>query len=318
MMECWVGLGDGSTVLLPDAVRWEFCYGTGVPCDSFFVRCLWETGQEKVLSQACRFFADWEGQRVFTGVVDEFSCACSAEGLYLELSGRGMAALLLDNEAMPAQYQMATRADIVADHVTPYGIEVVGGWSLPTVNEFTVTSGVSEWSVLHEFACYYGGIVPRFDRMGRLVLDGHETDSEGLQISDSTALVGWEYREERHGVLSQVAVRRRSAWDTQWVSDPAFIAEGGNARRVVTVPNATGSAAMRYSGDYQLRASRSGRVRLNMTVAGAFLAWPGQLVQVSREGFGANGLYRVAQTEVVCGQDGLTTTLVLGEPDSMI
>ncbi|HIT32675.1 MAG TPA: hypothetical protein IAC25_07575 [Candidatus Enterenecus stercoripullorum] len=318
MITCWVILGDGSVVTLPQAVRWEFCYGTGVPCDSFFVRCLWETGKERVLSKACRFCASWEGERVFTGVVDEFSCVCGQEGLYLEVSGRGMAALLLDNEAMPAQYQMATRSDIVADHVAPYGIETVGGWSLPAVSEFTVTSGVSEWSVVQEFACYHGGVVPRFDRLGRLVLNGHDDGQGTLRIGEGTAVSGWEYREERHGVLSQVAVRRRSSWDTQWVSDPAFLAEGGNARRVVTVPNATGSAAMRYSGDYQLRASRSGRVRLTMTVAGAFLAWPGQLVQVALPDFGANGLYRVAQAEAACGQEGLTTTLVLGEPDSMI
>lgn len=317
MMECWVILGDGSTLTLPTALRWEFCYGTGTPCDSFLIRCLWESGQEKLLSGACRFCARWEGERVFTGVVDDFACICGKDGLYLELSGRGLAALLLDNEAMPAQYQQATRDDIVANHVTPYGIETVGGRGLPPVSGFTVTSGVSEWSVLNEFACYYGGVVPRFDRMGRLLLDPHE-DGEILWITDTTPLTGWEYREERHGVLSQVAVRRRSSWDTQWVSDPAFLAEGGCARRVVTVPNTTGSAAMRYSADYQLRASRSQRVRLTVTAAGGFLAWPGQLVWVSLPGFGANGLYRAARAEVSCGSEGLTTTLVLGEPDSMI
>jgi len=53
-------------------------------------------------------------------------------------------------------------------------------------------------------------------------------------------------------------------------------------------------------------------------VAGGFLAEPGSLVQVSLPGFGANGLYRAARVEVSCGTEGLSTTLVLGEPDSMI
>ena len=318
MMECWVTTGAGEKLTLPESVRWELCHGTGVPCDSFFVRCLWESGQERLLSGACRFFAQWEGERVFTGVVDEFACLCGADGLYLEMSGRGMAALLLDNEAMPAQYQLATRADLVADHVSPYGVEAVGGWSLPAVSGFTVGSGVSEWSVVQEFACYHGGVVPRFDRWGRLVLDPHQDGGAGLRLTDAVPLTAWEYREERHGVLSQVAVRRRSSWDTQWVSDPAFLAQGGCARRVVTVPNTTGSAAMRYSGDYQLRASRSGRVRFSVTCPGAFLAWPGELVEADLPGFGANGTYRVAQAETACGREGLTTTLVLGEPEAMI
>lgn len=317
MMECWVTCGDGKTLTLPTAVSWELCYGTGTPCDSFFVRCLWESGQEKLLSPACRFFAQWEGERVFTGVVDEFACVCGSDGLYLELSGRSMAALLLDNEALPAQYQRATLADIVSDHVTPYGIKVVGGGKLPAVSGFTVSGGASEWSVVQEFACYYGGVVPRFDRQGQLVLDGH-SDKETLMIADGNFLTSWEYREQRHGVLSQVAVRRNTAGGIQWVSDEAFLAEGGCARRVVSVPNTTGSTAMRYSADYQLRASRSERVRLTMTLAGGFLAWPGQLVTVSLSGFGANGQYRVAQTEVRCGEKGLSTTLILGETDSMI
>ena len=317
MIQCWLELGDGGKLKLPTAVSWKFCYGTDTPCDSFFLRCLWERGQEKLLSAACRFYAEWEGDRVFTGVVDEFAVICGRDGLYLELSGRGMAALLLDNEAMPAEYQRCTRADILADHVSPYGVETVGGAGLPAVNGFTVASGESEWSVVRRFACYYGGIVPRFDRYGRLVLDA-PADGEELRVRECDAVTGWEYREERHGVLSQVAVRRRTTWGTQWVSDPDFLAEGGCARKIITVPNTTGTAAMRYTADYQLKAARRERVRMKITVAGAFLVWPGELVSVELDGFGANGLYRAAQTEVSCGGEGLTTTLVLGETDSMI
>lgn len=317
MMECWVRLGDGQEWKLPTAVGWTFRYGTDTPCDSFSLRCLWDKGQEKLLSSACRFFAEWDGERVFTGVVDEFAVVCGGDGLRLELEGRGMAALLLDNEAMPAEYQRATRADIVAGHVTPYGVEAVGGGRLPTVSGFTVASGESEWSAVRRYACYYGGVVPRFDRLGRLVLDPPGDDRE-LRVREGDPVTGWEYREERHGVLSQVAVRRRTTWGTQWVSDPAFLAQGGRARRVITVPNTTGTAAMRYTADYQLRAARRERVRMRITVAGAFLAWPGELVSVELRDFGANGRYRAAQTEVSCGAGGVSTTLVLGEVDALI
>ena len=317
MMRCWVTLGGGGQLELPTAISWKFCYGTDTPCDSFFLRCLWERGQEKVLGAACRFCAEWEGERVFTGVVDEYAVLCGKDGLYLEMSGRGMAALLLDNEAMPAEYQRATRAVIVADHVSPYGVTAVGGSRLPAVAAFTVASGESEWSVVRRFACYYGGVVPRFDRQGRLVLDA-PGDGQEIRVQDSDPVTGWEYRDERHGVLSQVAVRRRTSRGTQWVSDSAFLAQGGRARKIITVPNTTGTAAMRYTADYQLRAARRERVRMRITVAGAFLAWPGQLVSVELKGCGANGRYRAAQSEVSCGSGGLTTTLVLGEVDAMI
>ena len=87
---------------------------------------------------------------------------------------------------------------------------------------------------------------------------------------------------------------------------------------MITVPNTTGTAAMRYTADYQLRAARRERVRMRLSVAGAFLAWPGELVSVELKDFGANGRYRAAQTEVCCGGGGVSTTLILGEPDAMI
>ena len=316
-MECWVRLGDGRALNLPTPLEWNYSYGTGLPCDSFFVRCPWEPGQEEALSAAALFYARWKGERVFTGVVDEYACVCGTEGLQLELSGRGMAARLLDNEAMPCRYQWFSAADLAANHVRPYGVQVVGGGALPAVSGFSVESGASQWSVVEDYAQYHGGVVPRFDRLGRLVLEPHP-DDRITEIGPAAPVTAWEYRRQRYGVLSRVAVRQRSSWETCWTEDRAFLEQGGCASRVVTVPNDTGDVAMRYSADYQLKASRRERLRLILTVAGAFLAWPGDLVEVNRERFGGNGLYRVARTDVVCSSKGLFTTLELGEPESLI
>ena len=195
--------------------------------------------------------------------------------------------------------------------------QTVEGAVLPAVSGFEVSSGVSEWSVLWDFACYHGGVVPWFDRQGRLVLAGHK-NQRTLTLDDRTAVTAWEYRDQRHGVLSQAAVRRRTAAGVQWVRDENFIAQGGCARRVVTVPNTTAGAAMRYSADWQLKASRRDRVRLTVTLPGAFAAWPGELVAVSRTGMGPAGEYRVAESTVACRAKGLSTTLELAPPDVMI
>lgn len=311
-MKCWVTTGDGRTIDLPTVTKWNFNYGMGTPCDSYEITCLWEIGQELELAGACRFFAEHEGERVFTGVVDEYACVLDARGGRLELSGRGMAALLLDNEAEPVEYQTATAADIAANHIAPYGIRTVGGGGLKSVQGFHVAGGNSEWSVVREFMAYYNGVEPRFDREGRLLMDEPE-DGKVLVVDERTPISAMEYRRDRYGVLSQVVVRRRTAAGSQSVTDEEFIAQGGRARRVVSVPNTTGTAAMRYTGDYQLRASRSGMVRCTLTAAGGFLVWPGQLVKVERTGFGANGLYRALQVQVSCGEDGIFTRMELGE-----
>ena len=249
-------------------------------------------------------------------MVDEYACVFDRQGGRLELSGRGMAALLLDNEALPLEYQQATCADIIADHVTPYGIETIGGHRLNPVSAFHITSGVSEWSVVEEFLRYYNGLTPRFDRMGRLLLDP-PGDGQTMAVDDRTAVSALEYRHDRYGVLSQVVVRHRTVGVSQTVTDQNFAAQGGQARRVISVPNTTGTAAMRYTAEYQLRASRRERRRCTLTMAGGFFVQPGQLVQVNRAGFGANGIYRAAQVQVTCGQEGLYTRMELGEQDAI-
>lgn len=317
MMECYVTCYDGREYALPTVLEWELSYGLGSPCDAFSLTCVWEPGTETLMADAIRFRAVHLSETVFTGVVDDYRCLRDSRGGRLELSGRGMQALLLDNESLPVEYQTATVDDIVANHVAPYGIGLAGPSSLGAVAGFAVETGQSEWNVVHSFACYYGGIVPRFDRLGGLILSGWE-DGSPVLLGDGSAFTQLSYGEKRYGVLSQVVVRDRARGVTQTVDDAGFQARGGRCRRVVTTTGRSTSAAMRYSGEYPLRASRAERVRCQITVPELFAVYPGQLVQVSWDGFAANGLYRVAETVLSGGSGGVYTELTLGETDILV
>lgn len=204
----------------------------------------------------CAFGAEQDGERVFSGVVDEIECGWDGSGGRLELSGRGMAALLLDNEALGCDYQVATLADILRDHVTPYGIRTAGTAALPAVPGFSVAAGSSEWQVLYQFARYYGGVEPRFDRQGRLVLEPWRDTARRI-IDDSTAVSSLAWRYRRYGVLSQVLVRDRTRQTVQPVVNEEFDRRGGQCRRVLTMPGAEPSyQAMRYSGAYSWSSRR--------------------------------------------------------------
>lgn len=316
-MECRAIGYDGAVYVLPTVTAWELRYGLGSPCDSFEVTCLWDTGAEKMLAGATRFFAEEDGERVFTGVVDEYTCVRDGKGSRLELSGRGMQALLLDNGALPVEYQWATAQDILRNHVEPYGISLAGGCSLGAVTKLPVSVGQSEWSVIHDYACCRGGIVPRFDREGRLILSPWD-DSVRRRLGDGAAVTGLRYRARRYGMLSQVVVRDKSRNYTETVDDRDFQAQGGCCRRVVSVPRDSGTPAMRFSGEYQLRASRSERESCEVTVAEGFAAWPGELMEVDRSGFGGNGLYRVRESVVTLDGRGLSTRLALGPTDVLV
>ena len=154
----------GRQWLLPQPTAWRMEHTAGTPCDSFWMRCPWEAGSGTKPGEWSRFWAEHGGERVFTGVVDECQVEQSGNGSVLELSGRGMAALLLDNEALGQDYGTATLEDILRDHVRPYGIQAAAGAKLPPVSPFSVATGSSEWSVVYDFARYYGGVAPRFDR----------------------------------------------------------------------------------------------------------------------------------------------------------
>ena len=309
-LTCW----DGTKITLPQVTEWAFQYGRGTPCDSFSLTCLWEP-EEDLLAEAVTFTAVEQGETVFTGVVDECERGWDTAGGTLTVAGRGMAARLLDNEALGMDYQVATWQDIVRDHVAPYGVQTVGS-GLPAVPGFSVAVGSSEWQVVYEFCRYYGGITPRFDRLGRLVATPWE-EGKRLVLGEDAAVTALTLRDQRYGVLSQILVRDKSTGVVQTVDNGDFLRRGGRCRRVLTMPGKSSYQAMRYSGSYQLEQSAEELRQLELELPGAFLAWPGDLVEVGLSKPVGRGIWRVAEAVSGMDENGTYTRLVLGLPDAL-
>ena len=147
-MECWIETWDGRKERLPQALEWTFSYGVGTPCDSFTLQCAWGESRSALWGEGVTFWAEEGGERLFTGRLDEVETSWDARGGLLTLCGRGMAALLLDNETVGAQYQAAVWEDIRRGYVEPYGIRCTGGESLRAVEGFTVENGASAWTAV--------------------------------------------------------------------------------------------------------------------------------------------------------------------------
>ncbi len=316
-MTGYVTTWDGEQIRLPVPLSWEMSYTVGTPCDSFWLKIPWDADQKADPADWVGFSADHKGERMFTGVVDECELLWDAKGSRLELSGRGMAALLLDNEAGGQDYGTATLDDILRDHVYPFGIRVAERGYLPAVNQFSVSTGSSEWSVLYDFARFHGGITPRFNRRGELILKGW-TDSETLTITDAVPVTSLTVRDRRYGVLSEVLVRDRRRQTLAQVKNQAFAARGGRCRRVVTLPRRGDFKTARYSGQFQLDRSAAAAKRLEVTVAVPFYGKPGDLVRLQRTGWGRNGNYRVIETRVTEDERGSRTVLVLAQPNVVL
>lgn len=155
---------DGVQYELPTLLKWEFSYTGSVPCDSFTLRCAYEPAMAETLRRAVRFTAKEDGAVEFAGVVDECGVTCDERGLQLEVSGRGMAALLLDNEAESVSYQWATMEEILKNHVAPYGIVCTGYDAVTAAARYRVANGSSQWKALNDFAALHGGIAPYLTR----------------------------------------------------------------------------------------------------------------------------------------------------------
>lgn len=305
-----VTLWDGTTVSLPSLTAWELEYALGVPCDAFRVQFPGDRTWEDILSRAVSFTAEEKGERVFTGLVDEWGLTWDGDGILAELTGRGMAARLLDNEAPAQSYVSATAAQILRDHVTPFGVETAEVGKLSPVPGFTVSGGSSQWSILCRFARYYNGIRPWFDRQGRLHLAPF-SPTVTRTLDNTCPITTLIHQENRYGVLSRVLVQRRNRFTNTVVNNEAFLAQGGCAQQVLTLPNGTADQSLRYSGAYQLHASEAERYRLEVTLAEGFWAWPGELIQVSLPEIGLSGSWRVTAAVVELDEKGLTTRLSL-------
>lgn len=302
----------GERLELPPFTGWKLVRTGTVPCDSFEGTCLWEGGTDKRLEECCRLMVEENGKRRFTGVLDECELCWSEQGSRLTVSGRGLAALLLDNESPARDYQAATLDDILREHVTPYGIRVSGTGSLPTVPGFSTSTGWSQWQVLYSFARYHGGVEPRFDVYGNLTVDGAE-QGRLLKLNDGVGPLEVTWRDKRYGVYSEILVQDRRNQRSQRAVNEEFQGQGGACRKVVTLPGKSAYEAMRYSGEYQLKESWRGRFRLWITLPGGYFCEPGDRVEISLKKPGIQGLWKVLETESVLDTKGQRVKLTLGE-----
>ena len=281
---------DGAQFELPTLLKWEFSYTGSVPCDSFTLKCAYEPAMAEVLRRAVRFTAREDGTVEFAGVVDE-------------LCFRGMAALLLDNEAESVSYQWATMEEILKNHVTPYGIVCTGYDAVTAAARYRVANGSSQWKALNNFAALHGGIEPYFDKTGALEVKKNRKAAR-VSIDAKTPVTALAYCDKRYGVIAEALVVDSKAGVKQSVKNEAFCARGGTSRRVFYVPARSGTQAMRYTGEYQIARSKEGAETLRVTIAGRFTAAPGDIAAVSGTKIGIVGNFRVIECVRRFGESG--------------
>lgn len=299
-MRCFLIDAGGAEHLLPTLCDWRFCYGSGQPCDSFELCFLYERSMLPVLEAACRFKAVFEDKTVFFGVADEFEISVSEKGCTAFVSGRGLAALLLDNEVSAAEFLSIGLDTILERYVFPFGIKKVHRTASPPSHALTIGSGSSAWRVLEDFLWFGCKLKPRFLPDGTLLIG--EAEGERLLLGRDSPFSMQKLRKRRYGVLSEIVIRNKVLGTSAVVENREFLDKGGCCRRILNVPRRTGFDLMRMTGDYQLQRSREKEFSLTVSLPFLFAAFPGDVLELSDSPLGIAGDYIVGES--CCYGDG--------------
>ena len=282
---------SGNEYRLPTLLSWSVEHTDGRAADSFSVSFLFSPGMEPTLHQACRFRAD-HGGTVFYGVIDEYTVEISGAGMTAELFGRGMGALLLDNQCEATAYVSCSLEDLLRRFVTPLGIKAARCDAMPRLSGFAIAPGSSVYGALTHFCGRAAGIRPRFDRAGGLLLTKQTGQTYRLSAEKASCL---RLTDKRYGVISSVTVKTVDGARST-VKNSELLGRGGSCARVVNVPRTTGYETMTYTGKYQIDKSREGSFVIEVTLAELFAAFAGDVVQADLQRLGVSGTFCVIRS----------------------
>ena len=300
---------DGERYQLPMLVEWELTYTGSVPCDSMAVTCLYDQGMSAALPKVIRFTAQADGAVTLRGVVDAYEVSLSPQGMLVTVEGRGMAALLLDNESEAVTYGRASIEDILRGHVAPYGITTEVRRSVSGRN-YAVTAGSSQWKALRGFTHRRGGFEPYFTREGVLVIAPLWGSGRTLWLDDDAPILSLRKREQRYGVISEMLIQDKVQGVRHAVVNEDFAAQGGQRRHILYMPRSTADQR-RYTGEYQIAQSELERLEIQVELPLAFAAWPGDRVSLSLSRLGLAGTYDVVSARSRMDGGGERTEVTL-------
>jgi hypothetical protein len=311
MLKIWLETYDGGRYELPVLLRWDLEYTGMVPCDSITAVCLYDAGMADILPKATRFTVWRDGIVMLKGIVDAYEISLSKQGLLAGIEGRGMAALLLDNESEALSYERAPLSEILGNHVSPYGITVEKRQDI-SGSSYAVVSGSSQWRALQGFTHRFGGFDPYFTKEGTLVIGPLWGSGKTLRIDDASPLLSLRKREQRYGVISEVLIQDKAQGISHPVKNQKFLQTGGQRRHVLYMPRSS-DEDRRYTGEYQISQSALEQVEIEMELPFSFAAMPGDQVSLSLSRLNLSGRFEVVRSRNRMDGDGERTELTLSE-----
>lgn len=171
MLRCVLRDVNGKKITDRELLSLKVDQDEGVPADSLYATLAYTPTEQ--LSD----IALYDDERLlFIGVIDEEEHQRGAQGEYLKISARSLAAHLLDNEAEPCTYDHPSLSLIYERYVKPFGITMEDKDDAVFFGEQSVMKGFSCWRVLKNFCTACFSTVPRISSVGVLCPKGIQND----------------------------------------------------------------------------------------------------------------------------------------------
>lgn len=187
---------------------------------------------ERAVNDIGKIYAYQNGKKIFYGFADKQQLSVSQSGYTVYVYARSSAALLVDNEAYPAQYSCPTSRQLWYYHAKPFGFT----FGLPEVfsqSEYVVSKGQSCFGAIDKFMQYSCGkriyVTPENE------VRAFETPQKVKRL-DTRGMISASAVTDKSSVIGRIDYKINSAENYIYRLESSFAAENGiNSRKLINL-----------------------------------------------------------------------------------
>lgn len=300
----------GEKVMLPQPVSLCINCETDVPADDITI-----TFAMNSVPPLAFLTVTENGSNIFMGIVDEQEKTIGADGTLIKITGRSMAALLLDNEAKPTNYTNLSDEVLFYNHIEPYGLTGFLGDDASYIGNMSIDKGVTQWQVVEDYCGKKYNTVPRINEEGIAVLNGSISQKKLLfsnTIKRGMPYVSCKIKTKRHSMLSHIYVRTSPAdgYTTTLINTTA-VKKGVMRRRYLNVADMKGRTL--DIGDKMIEKSNQGNLIVTLCCPCGVLGCLGAMATVDDIAVENGSQLTISKVRYVLSSQGQYTYLTLKE-----
>ncbi len=289
----------GATIFLGEPLSIKISRDADAPADGLTAEF-----PHRSLPDLCRVRI-WDGGTLyFSGIVDEQHEILALSGMTVKISARGMAAPLLDSEALPQTYRNPSLPSLYNRHAAPFGLAGCRGPTNAACGEMTVEKGTSDWQMLEQFCREFLKTSPRVTVEG--IFDASGKPCRELRFGTSgIPYYALEYRRNWYPLLSDVYVQTEKGGAYTACLHGELARQHGILRKRYLSVSASASA------EKLLADSVSDSLELRVRCYGWYDAEPGDTAEIDCPAFGNLPRARVQGASYSLDSSGKTCTIFL-------